>query len=149
MAPGRIGMYRRRQVALKGQSRHSQRLKRMAGSNLRRNVQAALFAGGSLIEVDAALSIVSGGVTGKGHVASKPGEPPNRDTGQLDQSIITESFPSAGKVEVSANAPYAVDQELGNSKLAERPYMRPATKKNRAEIIRRAGKAVSVTVRRS
>ena len=134
-------------MALKGQGKHSRRLKAMTGPRMRGRIYTALFAGADLIRTEAALSIVAGSIQGKGHIPSKPGEPPNRDTAQLDTSIITEGDRSRLRAEVSANTDYAVDQELGNSKMAERPYMRPATDKNRDAVVRKVGHAVSITVR--
>jgi HK97 gp10 family phage protein len=45
-------------------------------------------------------------------------------------------------VEVSANAPYAAALEFGTSKMAERPYMRPAVARKRKEAIALVRKAV-------
>lgn len=117
------------------------KLAAMSGPELGKQVGAALFAAGNLIETEAALSITNGAVSGKGHVPSKPGEPPNADTHVLDRSIETVAVGPL-KVEVSANAPYAAFQEFGTSRMAERPYMRPAVEKNRVAVTKLVSDAV-------
>jgi HK97 gp10 family phage protein len=99
-----------------------------------REVGTALFAGGEIISAEAAHLITQGAVSGKNHVPSLPGEPPNEDTGVLRTNIeTTQAAPL--RVEVSSNAPYAVALEFGTSTMAERPYMRPATRSKKAEVI--------------
>lgn len=127
-----------------GAKAHSARLRRMTGPAMTQAVGAALYAGGNLIEIEAEHSITAGSASGKGHVPSAPGQPPNRDTGVLDGNIET-ARTGPLKVEVSSNAPYALALELGTSRMEERPYMRPATAKRRAEavqLVRRAVKKV-------
>lgn len=131
-------------VKVTGAKAFKARLGRISGPEMTRQVGAALFAAGELIEVEAALSITNGPVSGKNHVPSRPGEPPNADTHVLDRSIETNQVEPL-KVEVSANAPYAAALEFGSSKVQERPYMRPALarkQKKAAELIRRAVKKV-------
>lgn len=123
-------------------------LRRLAGPEMVQRVGAALFAGGNLIEVEAAHSITEGSVSGKGHIPSRPGEPPNADTHVLDRSIETNQVGPL-KVEVSANAPYAVDLEFGTSKMGERPYMRPAVAKKRKEVVALVRSAVQSVIRDS
>jgi HK97 gp10 family phage protein len=51
-------------------------------------------------------------------------------------------------VEVSSNAEYAAALEFGTSKMAERPYMRPATQRKRAAVVAKVRAAVNeVTAR--
>lgn len=128
-----------------GAKQRADKLRRMAGPEMVQRVGAALFAAGSMIEVAAAHSITEGAVSGKGHVPSRPGEPPMADTHVLDRSIETNQVGPL-KVEVSANAPYAAALEFGTSKMAERPYMRPAVaakRKEVTELVRRAVKSVT------
>ncbi len=113
----------------------------MTGSRMVDEVGKALYAAGSLIEIEAEISITRGAVSGKHHVPSAPGEPPNRDTGQLDLNIETVRVEPL-KVEVSSNAPYSRALEFGNSKMAERPFMRPAAKAKGPEAQRLVSKAV-------
>ena len=45
-------------------------------------------------------------------------------------------------VEVSSNAPYSAPLEFGTSKMAARPFMRPARDKMRAEVTELVRRAV-------
>lgn len=130
---------------ISGGKAFSARLKRLTSPEAQRQIGAALFAGGQEIEVEAQISITAGSVSGKGHVPSRPGEPPNQDTGVLANNIETNQVAPL-RVEVSSNAPYAAALEFGTSRMAERPYMRPAAAKKRAEVtalVRRAVDKVS------
>lgn len=115
-----------------------------------REVTAALYAAGQEIEIDAERSITEGSISGKFHVPSLPGEPPNADTRLLDQSIETEIDPSPppgkSRVEVSSNAPYAVPLEVGTSKMEARPYMAPAAMRKKGVANELAAKAVKGVV---
>lgn len=97
-------------------------------------VGQALYVGGQTIEAEAAHLLTQGAVSGKHHVPSSPGDPPNEDTGVLRTHIET-TQPAPLRVEVSSNAPYAAALEFGTAKMAERPYMRPATEHKRNEVI--------------
>lgn len=130
-----------------GHKRHSARLKRLP-EDTRREIGKAIFVGAGLIEADARVSIIKGGIQGKGHIPSRPGEPPNRDTGVLDQNIVAKKTGDL-TAEVASQAPYSAALEFGTSTIDERPFMRPATQKNRAKIEKLAGRAVSVAVRKS
>ncbi len=94
--------------------------------------------------------------SGKKHRASAPGEPPAIDTGILRASMIHTVQKTAleviGKVgtdieHIAAKAPagtdvnYGLYLELGTSKMAPRPYLRPAliaTKKKVLNIFKKA-----------
>jgi len=127
---------------------HSRRLKRIIGTGMEREIGKALFAAGDLIKVDAQLSITEGAVSGKGHVPSNPGEPPNADTHLLSDNIeVTQ--PAALRVEVSSNAPYSSELEFGTSKIAARPFMGPAAARKRREAVELVRNHVAAVVRRS
>jgi len=131
-----------------GAKAHSARLKRLAGPNTTRLVGQALFVGGDLLKATAQQSITEGAVSGKNHVPSKPGDPPNQDTGVLGNNI--ENIQTGPlEVEVSSNAPYAIPLEVGTSKMAARPYMGPAAHKTRPEIVRIVTAAVKRAVETS
>lgn len=118
------------------------RLSRITDENMVRKVGQALFAGGELIRAEAFHMISEGSVSGKGHIASLPGEAPNRDSGVLQAHIeAVQTGPLSA--EVSSNAPYASALEFGTSKMAERPYMRPATQRKRKDVV--AGVRASVS----
>lgn len=107
-----------------------------------RDLVRALYVAGQSIELHAEKSITQGSISGAGHVPSLPGQPPNRDTGLLDSSIDTRIVAqNPPTVHVTANAPYAAFLEWGTSKMAERPFMRPAAQAKRGEataIVKRA-----------
>jgi HK97 gp10 family phage protein len=99
-------------------------------ASIKRLIQA-----GELVRKDAVESIRAGAVSGKGHVPSRPGEPPNADTHRLDRSIHVEVNESGLTVTVVADAPYAAALEFGHAKLVERPFLRPALQRNRSRIV--------------
>lgn len=111
-------------------------------------VTKALFAAGEMIAVEAQISITAGAVSGKFHVPSAPGEPPNNDTGVLAGNIETNQI-GLLRVEVSSNAPYASDLEFGTSKIAARPYMAPAANLKRPDAQRLVDRAIKRAVRRA
>jgi HK97 gp10 family phage protein len=131
-----------------GAKKHIARLKRLQGREAVRLVGQALFAGGEAIQVEAQRLISTGSVSGKNHVPSAPGQPPNYDSGVLSSNIETIQVEPL-RVQVRSNAPYASALEFGTSKMAERPYMRPARDNKRAEVVAKVQAAVSVAVRRS
>lgn len=111
---------------------------------IQRELGAMLFAAGNMVQVEAQNLITQGAVSGKGHVPSAPGEPPNNDTRVLANNIETVQLEPL-KVEVSSNAPYSVPLEYGFSDMEARPFMgpaahivRPQAKRLYKQIIRRA-----------
>lgn len=129
-----------------GRERAQARLNGLAGQKLVAKVGQALFAGGELIRAEAAHLITEGAISGKNHVPSLPGQPPNEDTGVLRTHIETAQI-SPLRVEVSSNAPYAVALEAGTSKMRERPYMGPATRRKRKEVVQLVQRAVNEAVK--
>jgi len=127
---------------ISGRKRVTARLNGLAGQRVVERVGQALFAGGELIRGEAAHLITEGAVSGKGHVPSRPGEPPNEDTGVLRTHIETTRVAPL-VVEVSSNAPYAVPLEAGTSKMAARPYMGPAARRKRKEVVELVRRSVN------
>jgi HK97 gp10 family phage protein len=129
-----------------GREAFTARLSGLSGEKTVARVGQALYAGAELIRGEASHMITEGAVSGKNHVPSLPGEPPNEDTGTLRTHIeTTQTAPL--KVEVSSNAPYAAADEFGTSAMAERPYMRPATQRKKAEVIALVKGAVDQAVK--
>lgn len=135
-------------MRITGVREHLEHVKAITGPEAVREVGASLYAAGQMIEIEAEISITAGSVSGKNHVPSLPGQPPNRDTGVLDGNIETAQVAPL-KVEVSSNAPYAAALEVGTSKMLPRPYMGPAAAKKREEATRLVRDAVSRIVRRT
>jgi hypothetical protein len=132
-----------------GNDRHERRLRAMRGPAMAQAVTAAIFVEAQALQADAQLSISEGATSGKGHVPSAPGTPPNNDTGVLAGNI--EAVPTGlFKAETSSNAPYAAAQEFGSpsNNLPERPYMRPAAARAKARAPRNIAAAVDKVVRR-
>jgi HK97 gp10 family phage protein len=111
---------------LEGQSKFTARLRRLAAQA--EKMGQVVYAAGDMIRVEARQSITRGAVSGKGHVPSKPGEPPKADTHHLDSNITTERKGPL-TVEVRSKAEYSAALEYGTSKMAARPFMRPAVKR--------------------
>ena len=121
----------------------------------------ALLGGGKLIESTAKKLIaeVSQGKTvmrhrGKGtkpkrHVASKPGDAPNTDTGKLIRSIHTEPVPEQLAVYVGTAVNYAPHLEFGtkDGTLQPRPFLGPAYQQRRQEVVGLLAKAVKGALR--
>lgn len=126
-----------------GAKAHSARLKKISGAAMVREVGKAVYAAADYLSTEAALSITAGAVSGKGHVASLPGDPPMADTHLLDRSAHSEQTGPL-KAESIADAPYAVALEFGTSKVAARPFMGPAAAKTRPQ----AQKLVAAAVKR-
>lgn len=115
-------------MSLKGADKHKRRLQKLSSGATVRLIGASLYKGADTIRAEAHRSISAGSVSGKNHVPSAPGEPPNRDTGTL-QAHLKATQPAPLAAEVRSEAPYAAALEFGTSKMAARPYMRPARDK--------------------
>lgn len=131
-----------------GGDKHLQRLSRIRGPRMVEQVTRALYGGAVDIQIAAQISITEGAVSGKNHVASEPGSPPNADTHVLSNNIEA-AVTGPLKAESSSNAPYAVAQEKGSEKLKlpERPYMAPAAKRMRPRVRARVIRAVDKVCR--
>lgn len=134
---------------VKGADAVLRRFKRMASPEMKEAVRGALYVGGGIVQSEAQGLITAGSSGGRKtkkhrHVPSAPGEPPNNDRGTLMRSIIVrQAKDDALVVEVSATAPHAVPLEFGTSKMAERPFMRPATVATKDQVARFVAQAVS------
>lgn len=125
--------------------KHSERLKRMVAKTPQQ-VTRALYAAGQILELDAERSITTGAVSGKNHIPSNPGQPPNADTHFLDSNIETE-IGGPGLVTVTSKANYSAALEYGTSRMEARPFMRPAVERNRKKVVQLVGDAVNVTIK--
>lgn len=114
----------------KGQASLERRLKAIRSPKALKLLGAALFDIGEDAASDMKGSIMRGSVSGKGHVPSKPGEPPSNDTQRL-HDLIEVTGPVDLVVEVASNAGYSTALEFGTSKMGARPFARPARDKNR------------------
>jgi hypothetical protein len=62
------------------------------------------------------------------HQASAPGEPPARDTRELERSISRPQFLSPNVGQLRIRAPHGRLLERGTPRMAARPFIRPAVK---------------------
>jgi HK97 gp10 family phage protein len=124
---------------------HRNRLQRMRRATS--DVYRSLYESGEVVRKDAADSIKAGAISGPLHVPSDPGEPPNADTHQLDMSIDVRVNASKKSVSVTSEAPYSAFLEFGTSKIAARPFMRPALERNRNRIVLGVVNAVNRSIR--
>lgn len=129
-----------------GMKVHRNRLARMRTA-IKNESRRELFAAGEVIRKDAADSIKEGAISGPGHIPSAPGQPPNADTHNLDLSIDVRINPSGKSVSVIAQAKYAAALEFGTSRIAARPFMRPALQRNKNRIVYGQVQAVRASVR--
>lgn len=113
---------------------------------MRRQLATAIEAIAEDVQRDAQISITAGSVSGKNHKPSAPGSAPNNDLGGLADGIIITGAPGALTRQIVSTAEYGAIQELGGSTgkvtLPERPYMRPAAKKNQAHGVAKMRVAV-------
>lgn len=135
-------------MGMKGRDKHMRRLKRLGGAGLNLAVGKVLEVGAGMIRAGAFQSISAGSVSGAKHVPSSPGQPPNRDTGHL-QGLLETQRTGPVTAEVRSNADYASPLEFGTSKMAARPYMRPARDKSEPKIQRLFATEMSKLVKRS
>jgi len=106
-----------------------------------------MYTAGSIVATEAQRLITTGAVSGRGHVASRPGQAPNNDTGDLANGIIVRQLAPL-RVEIVATAAHSAALELGTSKIAERPYMRPAADATRLLVKQLVSKAARRAIRR-
>ncbi|UAB76962.1 HK97 gp10 family phage protein [Erythrobacter sp. SCSIO 43205] len=132
----------------KGLDKHLRRLNQLSGNEVRKIAGAAVFEASDDIRVEAFRSISAGAVSGAGHVASRPGEPPNRDTGDL-QAGLENLQTGPLSAEVRANAPHSAPLEFSTSKMAARPFMRPARDKKLPDAQKRLADQLDKLVKRS
>lgn len=115
-------------------------------AKVHKGANAGVYAGADYIRAAIQHSIVEGSVSGKNHVPSLPGEPPNADTRQLDTNIVVRPYPDRFAAAIVAEAPSDAPKkpkslEYGTKKMKARPFMRPGfrnNKKEAKEIIRRS-----------
>lgn len=131
-----------------GVNRHKARMLSLTSGDGIDLITQALGVGADAIAKEAQVSITAGAVSGKNHVASLPGEPPNNDTGVLANNIESEIVGPL-HARVSSNAPYAAALELGSpsNNPLPRPYMSPAAQRERPKVVELVVKAVNKALR--
>lgn len=80
------------------------------------------------------------------HTASAPGQPPMTDTGRLAKNIQFDKVNDLTAT-VGSDVAYAAYLEFGTSRMAARPYFRPATEKIRDKFNKRLETAIRGAIR--
>lgn len=130
-----------------GKSAAGRRLRALTGPEKVTEVGKALFVAGEMIDAEASRLITEGAVSGKNHVPSLPGQPPNEDTGDLRIHIHVEQ-PAPLRVLVVSDSDHAVPLEGGTVNMVERPYMGPASRAKRKEVVALVQAAVNRATRK-
>lgn len=133
---------------LRGKEKHLKRLWALSGPAVTKLAGAIVYEGADTIRAEAFRAVSAGSVSGKGHVASAPGEAPMRDTGTLQAGFETQQ---TGPVtaEFRAEASYSAALEFGTSKMAARPFVRPARDKMAPAIRKRFAEQIDKLIKRS
>ena len=135
-------------VKISGARRHARRLNNMHGIAMIEELGQRVYIAADSIRAEAQHLITDGAVSGRNHVPSAPGEPPNEDTGVLRAGITSRKTGPLMAVAESA-APYAVPLETGTSKMAARPYMAPAALNKAPDFLQEVQAGINLVIRRS
>ena len=121
-------------------------MRKMASPASAALTERALYAAGDLIKTEMQILIVRGSISGAGHVASKPGEPPNADSRDLDTKMQV-VWRSGRRVDVEAYSDHAVPLQFGTSKMEARPFADVAARNKKAEAVDLIARAVTASAR--
>lgn len=111
------------------------RLRFMASPQFLDAASRGVFEAADAVKAEAQHLITAGSISGRGHVPSKPGEPPNNEFGDLKSGIeVSQPSPFVGRV--TSTAAHARPLEFGTSKMAARPHIRPARDNTQPEAER-------------
>lgn len=124
----------------------NQLLESFAGPPLKKEISAALYVGADDVRARYRRKVTDGSISGANHVPSEPGQPPNNDTGFLISTAET-AMVAWNHAQVRVGAPYAVPLEIGNSKMAARPALGPATQESRKQVQHRITTAIQAAAR--
>lgn len=134
-------------MTVRGGEQLRRNLDRLAGAQRRQAQQDGLEAGIGVLETHVKLNLSRHGSgvvyrrRNKVHQASAPGEPPAPDEGHLRDSVQPgKATPIEATLDVFAE--YGEHLEFGTSRMAPRPFLRPALDEHEGEIVQ----AVEATV---
>ena len=141
-------------IRLEGSEQLQRELRRLS-DDLRREVGQVVSGAALEMRNDIVSSLDRGPASGvtykksnptRTHTASAPGQPPMTDTGRLANSITFDRLGDLTAV-VGTKVDYAPHLEYGTSRMAARPFFRPAVERMRPkyigkleDIIRRAAR---------
>lgn len=132
---------------MKGKDRFLRKMRYLASREFDELAGAVIYEAADAVRAEAFQSISRGSVSGAGHVPSKAGDPPNRDTGALQAGLKVQRT-GLLSAEVRAETPYSAPLEFGSSKVAARPFMRPARDKVAAGALRSGVAKMNAQIRR-
>lgn len=129
-------------IRLEGSEQLQRELRRLSG-DLREEAGKAVLATAVEMRADIVKSIQRGPASGRTykksnptrtHTASAPGQPPMSDTGRLANSITFDRLGDLTAI-VGSELNYAPWLEYGTSRMAARPFFRPAVERMRPKYI--------------
>jgi HK97 gp10 family phage protein len=135
-------------MAMKGKDKHLNRLKKLSGPAVTAAAGRVLYVGADMIRAEAHRGVSAGSVSGKGHVASLPGEYPNREFGDLQAGFKTNQTGPLS-AEFRSEAPHSRRLEFGTRKMKARPHVRPSRDKKEPEIRKLFAKEIGKLVKGS
>lgn len=140
-----------RAIVWKGQASLDKRLKAITSPRAQKLLSGALREAGETVAVYAQYLITSGSAGGQSggkhqHVVSAPNTPPNNEFGDLANGIEVLQ-PEPLEVIVQATAAHSVPLEFGTSKMAPRPFFRPAREAKKKEARAKFAKTVDQIVK--
>lgn len=125
-------------MTVRGSDQLRRNLQRLAGNERRQAQRNGLEAGARTYE-----AIVKNSL--RGPSPSSPGDPPGLDTGFLINSVQVDSV-TATEAVIAPHTEYAEPLEFGTSRMAARPFMRPALDQHETEIIDAVERTVAAFV---
>jgi HK97 gp10 family phage protein len=126
-------------MTVRGGEQLTRNLRRLAGNERRQAQRDGLEAGIRVVE-----SIVK--VSLQGPSPSAPGQPPGLDTGYLINSVQVVDPVTPIEAILGVGADYGPHLEFGTSKMAARPFLRPAMDENEREIVDAVQRTVAAFV---
>ena len=132
---------------MKGKDRILRKLRFLQSREFEDLAGAVVYEAADAVRAEAFQSISRGSVSGAGHVPSAPGQPPNRDSGDL-QAGLSARRTGLLSAEVRAEAAHSAPLEFGTSKMAARPFLRPARDKKAAGAIEKGVAKMNAEIRR-
>lgn len=111
-------------MTMKGKDAHMRRLRALA-TGAAKVAGRVVYVGADMVHAEAFRGVSAGSVSGRNHVASAPGEYPNREFGDLQDGFKTEQTGPL-TAEFRSEAAHSLPLEVGTSKMEARPHVRPA-----------------------
>ena len=141
-------------MEIRGLDEFMRRLASLSTVTRDETIGTALLAGALVLKGYAKAAIANPPKSGKiykhgkvAHQASAPGEAPATDIGQLYDSFSTKRDGAEARVDVHSE--YAEALEFGSSKMAARPYLRPAMDEHKDAIVEAVASNFEAAIQRA